>query len=434
MPVSEPRKLKIPSIPAGVGNGNGVHPSAVRIPDTKKLNGYEYWMAFTPYYNGNDDYENPSILASNNGIDWETPAGLTNPVIPAPADVATGGYNSDPCLLFDNDNKLLIMYYRYVTAAGVKKTFRVTSSDGVTWSAPTQCTFAVDTSNANVQPTPSSIDAVSPKVIRISSTLWYMYFTMFEKIYRARSSDGIAFLHPKRVQHNLPVNCRAWHLDVSCEETGFYALLSAFLINETAQDTVLYYGYSPDGVLWQFDKEPLLMPHSDVGWMSKQVYKSCMVRNDKGGHRVYISAQSKTGTGDATGYWFLGYFEAKRTNVSDKFDSVLTVPLIDSSDNITIAAGNTFTIETILSFPGSKAGLLVKLNSSANFSASLEYRADYHGFGATYNQPVISAGAARSSDGAQVNLCGRYGVFKIKNEDTVAITLNSVIATLFPSG
>ncbi len=36
----------------------------------------------TPYPNGNDTYENPSILAGNDGTSWAVPAGLINPIDP----------------------------------------------------------------------------------------------------------------------------------------------------------------------------------------------------------------------------------------------------------------------------------------------------------------------------------------------------------------
>src|SRR4051794_8423432 len=46
-------------------SGQVVHPAVVRFADG--WHGYEYWMAVEPYPNENDHYENPSILASNDG-------------------------------------------------------------------------------------------------------------------------------------------------------------------------------------------------------------------------------------------------------------------------------------------------------------------------------------------------------------------------------
>ena len=57
-----------------------VHPAVLNIGE--QWNGHQYWMAITPYPSGNDDFENPCIYASNDGIVWVVPNGLTNPIEP----------------------------------------------------------------------------------------------------------------------------------------------------------------------------------------------------------------------------------------------------------------------------------------------------------------------------------------------------------------
>jgi len=47
------------------GSGQVVNPDVVYFPSG--WHGYKYWLAMTPYPNSNDDYENPSILVSNDG-------------------------------------------------------------------------------------------------------------------------------------------------------------------------------------------------------------------------------------------------------------------------------------------------------------------------------------------------------------------------------
>ena len=44
------------------------HPKILRF--NPSWNGYYYWMAFTPYPNGDQAKENPHILASNNMLKW----------------------------------------------------------------------------------------------------------------------------------------------------------------------------------------------------------------------------------------------------------------------------------------------------------------------------------------------------------------------------
>src|SRR5699024_8293928 len=75
-PIYLTQKPQILDIPTYEGSGKAVHPSvhAFRIP----WNGYRFWMAFTPY--PNTQHENPSIVASGDGVNWVVPSGLTNPI------------------------------------------------------------------------------------------------------------------------------------------------------------------------------------------------------------------------------------------------------------------------------------------------------------------------------------------------------------------
>lgn len=416
---TEPEKL---SIPTYEGSGQCVHPSVVYIP--LGFNGYKYWMAYTPYPNGNDDYENPSIVASNDGTRWVVPDGLTNPIVPAPVDVGTGGYNSDPYLIYDGTQ--LIIYYRYVTAGGVRSMRRTTSANGIAWAATSSCTFATDVGNANIQPT--TADPLSMSVIRVSASIWFCFFTVGNKVYRSSSSDGIAFAHPKQVVHNMPQSCNMWHMDVYYDESGYHSVIAAFAANKSNLDNQLYYGYSADGLFWIFDLSPVLQPNYDSDWYSRQIYKSSMTPHPNGkGYRVYIS----TTTRENPGKWWMGYFNAVRTNEQAKLDRPVQITLINSSDNVTIAASGSLVIDNLFSF-NKKIGVTVRLTSSANFSAEVEYRESYRGILTSGGAVVIPGGTARLWDAKQVEPAGQYGSLKILNADASPITLHTVTVTLFP--
>ena len=66
------RKLNIPTYD---GSGQAVHPDVYY--NANGWNGYRYWMAMTPYPNGNAAYENPSIVVSNDNLNWIVPPGLS---------------------------------------------------------------------------------------------------------------------------------------------------------------------------------------------------------------------------------------------------------------------------------------------------------------------------------------------------------------------
>ncbi|MDD4289905.1 MAG: DUF2341 domain-containing protein [Patescibacteria group bacterium] len=90
------------TIPTYEDSGQAIHPDIVYFDEP--WNGYSYWMVMTPYPNGNPDYENPSIVVSNDGVSWVTPDGPTNPI-----DSQPGGYNSDPDIVYDEETDNLIV-------------------------------------------------------------------------------------------------------------------------------------------------------------------------------------------------------------------------------------------------------------------------------------------------------------------------------------
>lgn len=139
-----------------------VHPSVRYFP--KGIGGYNWWMAMTPYENSDVRHENPSVYASLDGIEWFTPEGATNPVIPDPG---SPKYNSD-CTLVDGEDGWMYMFWRQVnwTLDGVDATLMVKTEDGVNWTAP------VATHTAGNE------DCLSPAIIKAGSK-WRMYFINF---------------------------------------------------------------------------------------------------------------------------------------------------------------------------------------------------------------------------------------------------------------
>lgn len=103
------------STPTYDRSDQSVHPSVIDLKTEYGVNswgGFRYWMALTPYPNFNSAFENPSILASNDGIRWIAPPGIINPLAPKPTGHVLDSYNSDPELVFDPDQNILILYWR----------------------------------------------------------------------------------------------------------------------------------------------------------------------------------------------------------------------------------------------------------------------------------------------------------------------------------
>lgn len=112
------------------GSGQVVHPTVRYFPNA--WNGYRWWAAITPYAGSNNQLENPSILVSEDGTTWAPPPGLTNPLVQPPV----GGYNSDPHLVMGPDGVMHLFYRDYFGAEPSEHIKLMTSTDGVTWSAP----------------------------------------------------------------------------------------------------------------------------------------------------------------------------------------------------------------------------------------------------------------------------------------------------------
>lgn len=112
------------------GSGQVVHPSVVDFRQESSVTGgrwrgWRYWMAMTPYPYSNDDFENPSILVSNDGYQWRVPAGVINPIYPPP----DSAWSADTDLAYDPETDELVLCYLRVPWDPVIGR----SADGVTW-------------------------------------------------------------------------------------------------------------------------------------------------------------------------------------------------------------------------------------------------------------------------------------------------------------
>ena len=224
-------------IPTYDNNLDITHPDVLFIPEG--WNGYRYWMAFTPF--PDSTRENPSIVASNDGVNWVVPDGLINPVV-AYSD-GPGGAWSDPDLILRPDNKLM-MYFRKVNNDNI---FAITSSDGVNWDVE---------NNFNPILTPGDDPAVekivSPAVVVEEDDT----FTMFSvdndstpTLHKRTSADGLSWstIDVCTLPSGFPA---PFHLDVQVLGGKYHALI------DCARE--LYYLKSDDGITWEGSIYPAL--------------------------------------------------------------------------------------------------------------------------------------------------------------------------------
>jgi len=275
--------------PSYDGTGQQVHPDVVFVPGGWGSPGsYPYWMAVTPYPWGNDDYENPSVLVSTDGIQWDVPPGLTNPLAPNPAD----GHHCDPdMVLFDNQ-----MFFYYMlggTSTGTSHLRLFRSSDGVHWTGPETVLTAPDF-------------LVSPTFVEVGGELvcWYIdspgcsanYSTVRQRV----SPDGLHWGTAATVEMALP-GYVIWHMDIRPTPGGYAVLAAAYPSAAGCGQTSLFFGESADGLHWNLDPRPLLEANP-MGWDNAQIYRSTFVVNGDD-LRIWYSACKNDGA------WRVGYTE-----------------------------------------------------------------------------------------------------------------------------
>ena len=251
--ISDYRSYKTPepidAVVTGITGGEElVHPKAIHIPGG--FNGWSYWMAVTPYPSSNSDLENPSILVSNNLVDWQEPVGLTNPISGQPS----SGFYSDPDLFYDVVKNRLICIWRgsftpEAIAAGVSDVFYYkTSFDGVTWSTKV---LMLTVPNREV----------NPIMIYLNGQYW-LFTMMFTDDATStqisiRKSDTILDFQgitPVTAVVSTPDGTSPWHPDIIRIGNRFIMVTD---VNGASQ-TSIYIGESIDGLNWTFNETELL--------------------------------------------------------------------------------------------------------------------------------------------------------------------------------
>lgn len=251
------------SVPTYDGNPNCGHPSVVEIP--AGFGGYRFWMAHTPYpFAGR---ENPSIVASQNGIDWETPPGLTNPVTGV-AEIQAAGFNygSDTHLIY-HQNKLW-MYYRIAdNIPAVNAIFVKTSTNGVDWSAATKVVEDLVEGETTLNSPCIEVEADG------TFTMWCANgVTTPPTMTRRTSPNGLAWSAPTNCV--LPAGAYLWHMDVKRVGSKYYCLFNS---REASQADQLYFFTSTDGITWTGDVKVPAVEIEAGSFPLKTYYRSALL-------------------------------------------------------------------------------------------------------------------------------------------------------------
>ncbi|HUD21200.1 MAG TPA: hypothetical protein VMQ44_04010 [Candidatus Saccharimonadales bacterium] len=264
------------TIPTYDGSNQCTHPSVVYIPGG--LSGYRYWMAMTPLPGAVSTYENPCIVASNDGNTWVVPAGVTNPLVPSPIN---GTYNSDVDLIWDGS--LLWIFYRWADTQN--KIRYLTSPDGINWTAPVTVLTLGQTQ-------------VSPCVAR-TKTGWAMWINDASsadqsgyviKMWTASALSGPWTLTGSTniATANTPNSWAPWHQSVMQYGDNYLMMVYATQ-GATEAQRGLFLCASKDGLTWTLPPRPMLSSNAFSGHFdSSQLYRSCGLLVKQLGGQDYI--------------------------------------------------------------------------------------------------------------------------------------------------
>lgn len=268
-----------------LGNIENIHPKVLYFADGWR--GHRYWMAYTPYPLGAVDAENPCVAVSDDGYEWDAPAGVANPLAGTPWQ----GYNSDTHLLYDPGEDRLEVWWRPVDSSGprIRDAFmRVVSYDGVTWSEPQTVLEYGDPGMCRLSPAVAIVDDRYYMVYSDCVSLMYMWGDR-------TAGGGIAWEEPQQLPLDRTYRRLAfWHHDFIVDDDGTVEMvICAFAPREGGSSNAadLYYVTydiaSPDDI----SVPEMILPRSadPAAIDSRSIYRSSIVRVDDG-YRIYYSS------------------------------------------------------------------------------------------------------------------------------------------------
>jgi hypothetical protein len=281
-------------IPAYDGSGQETEPQVVSF--DLPWHDFKYWMAFSPYPLSDASKENPSIAVSNDGISWEVPPGLVNPL----ALPSTGAHLADASLFYDSvSDELWIYYIEGSAATKTTQVFKLASLDGIHWQ------------DQGVLFHVSEYIVLSPTVAKVSGA-YYMWTvnggsagcTANSSVLEYRTSlDGVKW-SDSRPTNLAQSGYIVWHLNVSyvAPKQEYWAAVAAYANGSDCGHTVLFFSKSQDAINWTTYNKVILGPGST--WDDREIYRSSLLFDSSTDRlRVWYSAASKKGV------WHVGLSE-----------------------------------------------------------------------------------------------------------------------------
>lgn len=372
-------------------SGQVTHPDVVKVEEG--FGGHQYWMFYTPNVMMTSQFENPYIVYSDDGINWEEPIGDDGDTVNPIAARVTGpteadSHNCDTDLVYDSKNKRMLAYWNWTNDVGADdcQVRMMVSYDGVHWGAPTGDGQEVKEGEylIAVRDTETRYNLLSPSVTYDSyKDMYFMYYNnsgdvgytngQNNKVQVRWSEDGINWSEEVRDVENFlgkdeyGEQLAPWHQDVQYipSKNEYWALSQCFAGN-SPDNSVLYMTKSKDGLHWeQIGNQPVLTPNDAPFWNDFQIYRSTFLYDP--------------GT-DTMDIWY----SALQTTPSDRM-------VADSEGNLTIQAGTDDSRIWRIGHTSNKMSEVMKALTQNEFYEEPEETAS-RGFMLTADDPVLEAG------------------------------------------
>ncbi len=245
---------------------NTYHPKVLDL-GKDGWNDYRYWVSYTPYPGGSDEYENPHIMATNDLINYSE-IKFSQPI---PYNYKKGvRFNSDSHIVFNDDLNRLEIFWRYtdydIDYASILMSY---SYDGNTWSNAETVFETYDRKKE---------DMVSPAIIYDNGKYRAWYVNGYKVKYR-ELNDG-KWSREKTCDLPYENGAYTWHIDL-IENNGKYEILTcATTDKEDRKHMNLYYAQSDDGLKWSTAKTVLKPTGYDDDWDGNGLYRSTFMYSE----------------------------------------------------------------------------------------------------------------------------------------------------------
>lgn len=250
---------------------NAYHPKLIDM--GKEWNGYRFWLSYTPYPKGNDYYENPQIVGTNDLVNYSEVKYTEPPLTNYKKSVR---YNSDSHIVYNEELDRLELFWRYTDYdTDYMALYMRYSYDGDNWSDRLVYFETYEK---------EKYDMVSPAIIRDDGAYKVWYVNHYQLYYR-ELRNGV-WSDPQATDLSFEDGAYVWHPDVIKTNRGYELLACATTDKKDRKHMNLYFSASQNGLEWETALE-VASPSDDYSaWDGGGLYRPSFIYADN--HYIVI--------------------------------------------------------------------------------------------------------------------------------------------------